>query len=136
MPEQKSFTFRLVIILGFFYVFYMFFVLATSVYQHYQFGSEMSSIEQEVGQLRESDRKKPQDIAYYNSPQFKTLYAKESLGKYEPGEKILALTTTSPWVQQGEATLMTDTLSSSSVLNQSNPVQWREYFFGQTLSLR
>lgn len=136
MFEQKSFTFRLVVLLGFFYVFYMFFVLATSVYQNYRFRSEVKSIEKEVADLRQTHKASPQDIAYFNSPQFKTLYAKESLGRYIPGEKILALKASSPLVKQGEAQLLTDNLSPSSVLQRPYPTQWKEYFFGQTLSLR
>lgn len=136
MFEQKTFAFKVVIILGFFYVFYMFFALAQSVYRHYKFEQQVQGIAQEVQELRELDAQKPDDIAYFQSPQFKTLYAKESLGLYELGEEILSLTPSSQLIEQGEADLLTDTVSPSSVLNQPYPVQWREYFFGKTLSLR
>lgn len=112
----------------------MSFKLALNVYEEYKFGSNIDTLTLQAEELRQLSAQKPDDVLYAQSPQFKTLYAKESLGLYEPGEQVIALTGSAQVVEQGEALLMTDTLSSSSVLNQSNPVQWREYFFGETLT--
>ena len=135
MMQRKSFTFQLLIMGGFFFIFYMFFVLATSIYRDYKLETEIETFEDEINDLAERANKKPSDLKYLQSDEYKDRYAKENLGLLNPGEKLIILPDPDQKVEQGPVELMTDILSPDSVLNQPNNRQWWEYFFGQTLSV-
>lgn len=136
MDKKSSFGLQLFIVAGFFVFFYMFFALATSIYLDYKFQTEIKEFEADIEVLAKEAREKPQEIARVNSPQWIDQKAKESLNLLSSGEKMILLPSEDNVVEEGEVELMTDFLSPSSIINQPNPVQWREYFFGQTLSVQ
>lgn len=135
MPKSKSFTFQLFVMGGFLFFFYMFFALATSIYKDYQLETEISDFESEIQNLAQMANQKPRDLKYLQSEQYKDRYAKESLNLLNPGEKLIVLPKDEQQVEQGPVELMTEVLSPDSILNQPHPKQWREYFFGDTLSV-
>ncbi len=132
---QKSFSFRAVVIGGFFLFFSMLFSLATAVYKDYRLQSQIQRFQEEVEGLASAARSKPDDIAYFQSEQYKDRYGKESLNLLNAGEKMIIIPAPSGVVERGEAELMTEALSPSSVLYRPHREQWKEYFFGKTLSL-
>jgi cell division protein FtsB len=136
MLREKSFTFQLFVIGGFFFFFYMFFALAISIYEDYTLESEIEEFQEEIDQLESLSKRKPEDLAYLNSDEYKDRYAKENFNLLNPGEKLIVLPEEEQVVEQGPAELMTDLLSPDSVLNQPNRVQWWKFFFGQTLSVK
>lgn len=121
---------------GFLFFFYMFFALATSIYRDYRLEAQMSEFESEINKLAVLANQKPSDLKYLQSPEYKDKYAKESLNLLNFGEELIILPKNDQHVEQGPVELMTDALSPNSVLNMSNPRQWWEYFFGQTLTVK
>ena len=136
MRKNKPFTFQFIVLGGFIFFFYMFFALATSIYRDYNLESEIERFESEVNRLAEMAQKKPDDVAYYASREYKDRYAKESLNLLNPGEKLIIIPEENHIIEQGPATLKDDTFDHAQLLNKSNPIQWREYFFGRTLSVK
>ncbi len=135
MPKRKSFTFQLFVMGGFLFFFYMFFALATSIYKDYQLETEIDDFEAEINNLAQMANQKPRDLKYLQSDQYKDRYAKESLNLLNPGEKLIILPREERHVEQGPVELMTEILSPDSILNQPHSKQWKEYFFGDTLSV-
>lgn len=135
MMQKKSFTFQLFVMGGFLFFFYMFFALTTSIYRDYKLNTEIDSFRSEINNLAKTADQKPLDLKYLESNQYKDRYAKENLNLLNPGEKLIILPDPQQNIEQGPVQLMTDILSPDSILHQPNPVQWREYFFGPTLSL-
>ncbi len=135
MFRDKSFTFQIVVIGGFFFCFYMFFALTTSIYDDYKLETEIEEFEAEIEKLADYANQKPDDLKYLSSDQYKDRYAKENLNLLNPGEKLIILPVEKQVVEQGPAILMTDILSPDSVLNKTNRQQWWEYYFGKTLSV-
>lgn len=136
MFKQKSFSFQILIIGGFFVFFYLFFALSTSIYRDYKLETQVQRFEDEINELAEAARVKPEDVKYYISDQYKDRYAKESLNLLNPGEKLIIIPEEERVVEQGEVRLMTELLSPTSVLNKPKRTQWWEYFFGNTLSVK
>ena len=53
-----------------------------------------------------------------------------------PGEGVIVVPEADQNVEQGPVEVDPEVFSPDSVLNQPNIVQWKEYFFGQTLSVQ
>lgn len=135
MVQRKSFTFQLFVMGGFFFIFYMFFALATSIYKDYKFETQIEVFEGVVSNLAQLANQKPGDLKYLQSDEYKDRYAKENLNLLNPGEKLIILPQPDQNIEQGPVVLMTDILSPNSVLNKPNNRQWWAYFFGNTLSV-
>jgi len=135
MAKQKSFTFQLFVLAGFLFFFYMFFALASSIYKDYKLERDINDFESEIKELAVLANQKPKELQYLDSDQYKDLYAKETLNLLNSGERLIVVPEEEHNIETGPVDLLTDELSPDSVLNQSNPVQWREYFFGRTLSV-
>ena len=136
MVRNKSFTFQLIVIGGFIFFFYMFFALTTSIYRDYKLESEVQRFEQDINELAELARQKPEDVEYFASEEYKDRYAKENLNLLNPGERLIIIPQEEQVVEHGPVELFTNRFDPSNVLGKSNSVQWREYFFGQTLSVK
>ena len=136
MKRRNTFTFQMIVIGGFIFFFYMFFALATSIYRDYKLESEIQKFEADINKLADLAHAKPEDVDYFASVEYKDRYAKENLNLLNPGEKLIIIPGEDRVATKGAAILMTDKHISVSVLGKSNPVQWREYFFGQTLSVK
>src|SRR3990167_129168 len=87
-PVSKQLT----IVVGLTVVGFMAFGLALSFYRNVLFEETLKSIGQQNTKLRDTIVVGRQDLEYYRSAQFKDKYAKENLGKLNPGEKVLILT--------------------------------------------
>lgn len=133
--EKKSFTFQLFVMAGFLFFFYMFFALATSIYRDYKLETEIDNFQAEIDELAALANEKPKELMYLNSSQYKDLYGKETLNLQNPGEVVIIVPKEDQNIEQGPVELTPEFFSPDSVLNQPNPVQWKEYFFGQTLSV-
>lgn len=136
MFKQHSFKFQLLVIGGFFAFFYMFFALVAAVYRDHKMEEQIARFEQEIERLALAAKQKPLDIEYHQTEEWKDFYAKQTLNLLNPGERVIILPSSDRITQQGEVELMADQLSPDSILNQAKPIQWKAYFFGQTLSVR
>lgn len=89
-----------------------------------QYAEENEKIAHENEQIKESYR-------YVKSPQYQDRFAKENLGKVNPGEKVIVLTTEEPGKKKVEARVETneDTLLHLRALPPRE--QWMKYFFGE-----
>jgi hypothetical protein len=121
---------------GFMFFFYMFFALATAIYRDYKLESEIQRFEAHIDDLADLVRQKPEDVEYFASMEYKDRYAKENLNLLNPGEKLIIIPEEERIVEQGPVELMTDKFDLLSIIGKSSPVQWKEYFFGQTLSIK
>ncbi len=134
MPQPKPFTAQLIIIGGFLVFFYIFFALATQIYKDYKLQKHIEDFQSGIDELAQLAQQKPEDVAYFSSPEYKDRYAKENLNLLDPGEKLIV-------IPQGEQNIVkgsSRTLAAKTtrdILLLSKPTQWWEYFFGQTLSL-
>lgn len=133
--EKKSLTFQLVLMAGFLFFFYMFFALASSIYRDYKLESEIGKFEAEIDKLALAANQKPKDLMYLQSDEYKDLYGKESLNLLNPGEEWISVPKPEENIEEGPVELTPEVFSPEAVLNQPNPIQWKEYFFGQTLSV-
>lgn len=136
MIRNKSLTFQMLVIGGFIFFFYMFFALATSIYRDYKLESQIQRFEADINDLADLAHQKPEDVEYFASEQYKDRYAKENLNLLNPGEKLIIIPEEQRITEQGPVELMTDKFDPLSVFGKSNPMQWREYFFGKTLSVK
>jgi hypothetical protein len=136
MARNKSFTFQILIIGGFTFFFYMFFTLAASIYRDYKLESQIQRFEADINDLADLAHQKPEDVEYFASEQYKDRYAKENLNLLNPGEKLIIIPEEKRVTEQGPVELMTEKFDPMSIFGKSNPTQWREYFFGQTLSIK
>ncbi|MBI3331536.1 hypothetical protein HYZ99_01090 [Candidatus Peregrinibacteria bacterium] len=87
-PVSKQLT----IVVGLTVVGFMAFGLALSFYRNVLFEETLKTIGEQNQGLRETIVLGYQDLEYYRSAQFKDKYAKENLGKLNPGEKALIIT--------------------------------------------
>lgn len=136
MKRNNTFTFQMIVIGGFIFFFYMFFALATSIYRDYKLESEIQKFEADIDNLADMAHMKPEDVEYFASIEYKDRYAKENLNLLNPGEKLIIIPEENLVITKGEVKLMSDKHGLSAVLGKTNPVQWREYFFGKTLSVK
>ena len=135
MSKSRPFTFQLIVISGFIIFLYIFFALTTSIYRDYKLESQIENFEAEIDELAELAHKKPKDVEYFASDQYKDRYAKENLNLLNPGEKLIIIPQGEQIVRRGPSASTKKRLTPDSVLNLSMRQQWWEYFFGQTLSV-
>lgn len=87
-PLSKQVT----IVVGLTVVGFMAFGLALSFYRNILFEQHLAEIGERNDELSDELKKGDEDLAYYRSTQYKDKYAKENLGRLNPGEKMLILT--------------------------------------------
>ena len=83
---------QLTIVVGLTVVGFMAFGLALSFYRNVLFEETLQNISGQNSTLKGTITGGYQDLEYYRSTQYKDKYAKESLGKLSPGEKVLIIT--------------------------------------------
>ncbi len=86
-PVSKQLT----IVVGLTVVGFMAFGLALSFYRNILFEDTLNMIAVENARLKEHIEQSKGDVEYYRSAQYKDKYAKENLGRLNPGEKILII---------------------------------------------
>ena len=134
MSKNKPFVLQLVIVGGFLIFLYIFFALATSIYRDYKLEVNIQQFEDAIARLAEMADQKPKDIKYYQSEQYKDKYAKENLNLLNPGERLIIIPQEEKIVKSVSVIDRFD--YPADVLELPNRNQWREYFFGRTLSLQ
>lgn|SRR3989338_9063746 len=87
-PVSKQLT----IVVGLTVVGFMAFGLVLSFYRNVLFEETLKNIDVQNTALRDQIDLGYKDLEYFRSAQFKDKYAKEILGKVNPGEKILIIT--------------------------------------------
>ncbi len=83
---------QLTIVVGLTVVGFMAFGLALSFYRNVLFEQTLGTIVNQNGVLRRTIDGGYRDLEYYRSTQYKDKYAKENLGKLNPGESVLIIT--------------------------------------------
>lgn len=83
---------QLTIVVGLTVVCFMAFGLALSYYRNILFEITLQNLNAQNAQLRGKNAESQTDLDYYRSAQYKDKYAKENLGKINPGEKVLVIT--------------------------------------------
>ncbi|QQR83551.1 hypothetical protein IPJ72_07280 [Candidatus Peregrinibacteria bacterium] len=131
--KRSPFTLQLMIIGGLMVVLYLFFSLTTLLYRDYKIDQNIKSFEQEIDHLAQLAYQKPKDVQYFESTQFRDLYAKESLNLLNPGEKLIIIPRETSVVKNEPAK---NTLQETSITQLPLHYQWWEYFFGATLSIK
>ena len=86
-PLSKQVT----IVIGLTVVGFMAFGLALSFYRNILFEKTLKDLAEENRKIAEGIDQGYRDLEYYRSDQFKDKYAKENLGKINPGEKVLLI---------------------------------------------
>lgn len=83
---------QLTIVIGLTVVGFMAFGLALSFYRNILFEETLQNIEEQNERIAEGIELGYADLEYYRSAQYKDKYAKENLGKLNPGEKLIIIT--------------------------------------------
>ena len=133
--NNRPFTIQLIILGGFILFFYIFFALAAQIYKDYRLQKHIEEFESKIEELADLANRKPQDIEYFSSKEYKDRYAKESLNLLNPGEKLIVIPQEEQKIVKGRSNLLAGK-TSQSILDLPNRNQWWEYFFGETLSLK
>lgn len=136
MYKNRPFSFQLIIIGGFVIFFYLFFALATQVYKDYQIQKHIENFEAKIADLSVLANRKPKDVQYFSSLEYKDRYAKENLNLLNPGEKLIVIPQEEHNVVKGPSAALARGKTPDAVLSLPNKNQWWEYFFGQTLSVK
>lgn len=125
---------QLTIIVGLTVVGFMAFGLALSFYRNILFEKTLKQMEiANKGISRENDAKY-RELDYYKSEQFKDKYAKQNLGRINPGEQMLIITNPVPTdvtLAQSGSTLSAERDAAFMELLRQMPVheQWWLYLF-------
>ncbi len=114
---------------------FMAFGLALSFYRNTLFEQTLSQLRQQNAELSSQVLKGHADLEYYRSREYKDKYAKETLGRVNPGEKMLVILDDADPLQQvgsGSITVMEE--DSNAVLEEhfrEMPViyHWELYLF-------
>lgn len=83
---------QLTIVIGLTVVGFMAFGLALSFYRNILFEQTLEDIELQNQRIAEGIEMGYQDLEYYRSDQFKDKFAKENLGRFNPGEEVIIIT--------------------------------------------
>ena len=134
MNPETRFKIQMIILVGFIVFLYILFALATSVYRDYQLERQIRQFKSQVDELAQVVNRRPEDVEYYQSEEYKDRYAKENLNLVNPGEKVIIIPPEEQVVRRIEAVFKTKT--PDEVLDLPIYRQWWEYFFGQTLSVK
>lgn len=86
-PVSKQIT----IVIGLTVVGFMAFGLMLSFYRNILFEETLLEIAEQNRALQEDIDQNQRDLDYYQSAQYKDKYAKQSLGRLNPGEKLLVI---------------------------------------------
>ncbi len=87
---------QLTIVVGLTVVGFMAFGLALSFYRNVLFQETLLSIESQNQHLQEEVHDSQTELDYFRSAQYKDKYAKENLGRLNPGEKVLIISQLAP----------------------------------------
>jgi cell division protein FtsB len=125
--QPRSLSVQVIIIFGFGAIVYMLFLITTSVYKDYKIEQSLLKIKNENVNLFDENETKKEDLFYFSSAQFKDKFAKQNLGKVNPGEKIIVFA-------EVEENIFFENpdeeKKKGDITAYPNIEQWYEYFFG------
>lgn len=107
----------------------MLFLITTSIYKDYKNEQQILAIKMENEDLHQENIQKKDDLLYFRSEQFKDKYAKQNLGKINPGEKVIV------FAEEKENIFFQD---ASNKKFERDPAtlpqleQWYQYFLGDS----
>ena len=90
--EISPFSKRITILIGLSVVSAMMFGLSISFYRNLLFEDTLRNLSTRNKDLRKQIDENLDELAYYRSYQYRDKYAKENLGRVQPGEKVLIFT--------------------------------------------
>lgn len=127
---------QLTIVIGLTVVGFMAFGLALSFYRNILFEQTLSDIELQNTNIASQIDKGYKDLEYYRSEQYKDKFAKENLGKLNPGEQLIAITRPpAPVVPTAVDDIIDKERREAAyfeLLRQMPVIQhWNLYFFGR-----
>ena len=114
----EPFSKQLTIVIGLTVVGFMAFGLALSFYRNVLFEQMLANIDERNDILKQKIESDYRQLEYYRSDQYKDKYAKENLGKVNPGEKLLIIT-------RERDTLIEDT-EDANLLNEQQEAAYLE----------
>lgn len=95
MPQKQDIepiSKQLTIVIGLTVVGFMAFGLALSFYRNILFEQTLEDIEKQNEQIAAEIQQGYRNLEYYQSDQYKDKFAKENLGRLNPGEKLVVIT--------------------------------------------
>lgn len=127
---------QLTIVIGLTVVGFMAFGLALSFYRNILFEDQLREIEASNTSLERHIEVSRGDLDYFRSAQFKDKYAKETLGRLSPGEKLLIITEapeSTDWAAEPSLTPTERQLASYEETLRQMPVyqHWELYLFAR-----
>ncbi len=127
---------QLTIVIGLTVVGFMAFGLALSFYRNILFEQTLYDIEQENERIAGAINLGYGDLEYYRSAQYKDKYAKENLGKLNPGEKLIIITpdpnARQPFTQTGSTEQDRRDAAYFELLQQMPVIEhWQLFLFGR-----
>ncbi len=125
---------QLTIVIGLTVVGFMAFGLTLSFYRNILFEQTLSDIETENLRIADTIELGYGDLEYYRSAQYKDKYAKENLGKLNPGEKLIIITpdpnARGPITQSGSTELERREAAYFELLQQMPVIEhWQLFLF-------
>lgn len=129
-PMSKQLT----IVVGLTVVGFMAFGLVLSYYRNILFDTHLLEIEKQNEDLQSEIDNEQSDLDYYQSAQYKDKYAKETMGRLNPGEKMVIITQQPPAVDTGTGQDFTPSEQQKAALEETlrqMPVylHWELYLF-------
>ncbi len=129
-PMSKQLT----IVVGLTVVGFMAFGLVLSYYRNILFDTHLLKIEKQNEDLQAGIDTEQSDLDYYRSAQYKDKYAKETMGRLNPGEKMLIITQQPPSVDLDTGSEFTPSEQQKAALDEmlrQMPVylHWELYLF-------
>lgn len=132
--EISPFSKKLTILIGLSVVGAMAFGLSISFYHNLLFEETLSDLGWQNRELRRRIDAGLDELAYYRSRQYRDKYAKENLGRLNPGEKVLIFTEQSQKEivqEEGQFSMQEERESAYKHALENIPVldHWRLYIF-------
>lgn len=119
---------KLIIVIEFLLVAYLFYSLTKNIYSSYQIDKYIESFEQENALIEQENRQKNDDYLYFTSEEYIDKIAKQNLGLVNPGEEVIILSpeALAQDLENSDGSDGSDYAKSSEV---SNPQAWWNFFF-------
>lgn len=133
-PELEPISKQLTIVVGLTVVGFMAFGLALSFYRNVLFEQTLTDLKAQNQKIAETIAQGQRNLEYYKSEQFKDKYAKENLGRMNPGEKVLIISqlpAVSPFATEDDANEKERKEAAYFELLRQMPVieHWKLYLF-------
>jgi len=123
-PKKKILP-KLRIVFFFLLIIYIIFLLGKTVWQNFDINHQIGSLEDEINQLEEENKKLDNQMKYYQSTTYKEQEARLKLGYQKPGEKVYVL----PNQGKNQETQSESSNNSENKDTRPNYLKWWEFLF-------